>query len=192
MASLMYPAKGPVALDNVENLLLKIATEMSTLQGEEHSMSNMFKDTKFCNFHQICSATYDIPSNIATEFRIANETAESMKFLSYSKTINNVSSRLTMLIQEAKRMRRNLDQSVELDSTFAEQLSLQKLCLYLDQALSLMYAKHLALHEIKLTTNALYVHGHKTIVTQQRETNDLKDKISRFTAIMVSKHTSEL
>ncbi|XP_041787093.1 uncharacterized protein LOC121602389 [Anopheles merus] len=184
MTKLEYPEnERERALENVDKMLFTIASELPTLLGEVCSVSNALKDTKLCNFSSLCAVTSELPPSIATELRIAHEAADSKQFFLCTKGIADASDRLTTLMAEAKQTRRKLDQFLAINTAAAEQQQqLQRSCIYLDQALGLLFALDLELHEIKLAASALYLHGQKAGAAQLRETEGLKGAVARLVA----------
>uniref|UniRef100_A0A182X7D3 Uncharacterized protein n=1 Tax=Anopheles quadriannulatus TaxID=34691 RepID=A0A182X7D3_ANOQN len=191
MTKLEYPEnERERALESADKMLLRIASELPTLLGEVCSASNALKDTKRCNVSSLCAVTSELPPSIATELRIANEVADSKQFFLCTKGIADASDRLTTLMAEAKQTRHKLDQFLAINTAAVEQQQqqLQRPCIYLDQALGLLFALDLELHEIKLAASALYLHGQKAGAAQLRETEGLKGAVARLVAILSSKH----
>lgn len=177
------------AAESVEALLSKLATELPTVLGEIHSAGSVLRQTTQHNLSSLSTGTCDVPSNIAAELRLAVEAAESKQFFSCTQKLKNASHLLRMLMEEAKLTRRKLDHLAVSNTPAPEHHQpLQRQCLYLEQATSLLYALNLALHEVQLTANALYVHGLKDETHPFQGTDDLKDTITRLVSIVSSKH----
>lgn len=139
------------------------------------------------NFNSGRSDTSDLPATVAMELRRAAETAESKQFFTCSQKLKTSSCILQMLMEEAKRTRRKIDSLPMLDATSPGRLPLQKHCIYLERALHLLYALNLALHEVQLTANALYVHGLQEDTLKLQEMDKLKDAIARLVSVVSSK-----
>uniref|UniRef100_A0A182M7F7 Uncharacterized protein n=1 Tax=Anopheles culicifacies TaxID=139723 RepID=A0A182M7F7_9DIPT len=158
MANLTNSENMRVALENIESFLTKFASQSPTLLDEIRSAGTILKQTNLRNVHSLGK---------------------------------NSSSILQMLMVEGKRTRRKVDSLSVLNTTSLEleqHLLLQKYCIYLEEAFSLLYALNLALHEVQLTANALYVHGLKEDTPQLQEMEKLKDAIARLVSIVSSKH----
>lgn len=177
------------AVETVEALLLHLATQLPALLGEINSAGSALTQTNPSSFNSHCTEACDVPSNIVAELRLAAEAAESKQFFSCTQKLNNASHMLQMLMEEVKRTRRKIDSfAVSNTAALEHHQSLHRQCLYLEQAVSLLYALNLALHEVQLTANALYVHGLKEETQPFQATDDLKDAIARLTSIVSTKH----
>lgn len=179
-----------IVMEHVESFLSKFATQSAMLLDEIRSAGTILKQTNISNFNTLSSsATCDLPSNIAIELRQAAEAAESKQFFTCCQKIKNASCILQTLMDEAKRTRRKIDSISMLNTTSLEKhLPLQKHCIYLEEALNLLYALNLGLHEIELTANALYIHGLHEDTPLRLEMDKLKNAIARLVAILSTKH----
>uniref|UniRef100_A0A182RKR7 Uncharacterized protein n=1 Tax=Anopheles funestus TaxID=62324 RepID=A0A182RKR7_ANOFN len=176
------------ALENVESFLLQFASHSPKLLDEMRSAGTILKQTNIRSFNSLSSDTCDLPSTIAIELRQAAEAADSKQFFICSQKIKNSSRILQMLMEEAKRTRRKIDSLSALNITTLERQSLQRHCIHLEQALSVLYALNLDLHEVQLTANALYIHGLKEETLELQEMNGLKEAIARLISIVSTKH----
>lgn len=177
------------AVENVEALLMQLATQMPTLVGDIHSAGSVLKQTNLRSLNSLSTGACDIPASIAAELRLAVEAAESKQFFTCTRKLNNTSNMLKMLMEEAKRIRRKVDYFAVTNTIALEHHQLlHRQCLYLEEAVSLLYALNLGLHQVQLTANALYVHGLKDETKPFHATDDLKDAIARLVSTVSTKH----
>uniref|UniRef100_A0A182W5V3 Uncharacterized protein n=1 Tax=Anopheles minimus TaxID=112268 RepID=A0A182W5V3_9DIPT len=205
MASSTNTENTRIAMENLESFLSKFASHSPALLDDIHSAGTIMKQTNMSNLNSLrqdnqpsnytqarntvffrfflnsSSATCDLPSNIAVELRLAAEAADGKQFFTCCQKIKTASYILQMLMAEAKSTRRKIDSLSVLNTPAREELlPLQKHCIYLEEALSLLYALNLDLHEVQLTANALYVHGLKDDTPRLQEMDKLKDAIARL------------
>uniref|UniRef100_A0A182YCR4 Uncharacterized protein n=1 Tax=Anopheles stephensi TaxID=30069 RepID=A0A182YCR4_ANOST len=178
------------AVDSIEALLIKLATELPSLVGEINSAGSALKQTNLRSLNSLSTAICDVPVNIAAELQLAAEAAESKHFFTCTQKLKNTSHQLQILMEEAKRTRRKIDFLAAPAGTTAleHHQPLHRQCAYLEQAVSLLYALNLGLHEVQLTANALYVHGLQDAAQPVLATDDLKDAIARLVSIVSTKH----
>lgn len=177
------------AVENVEALLMLLAAQLPTLLGEINSAGSALKQANPSSLNTLGTGLCDVPTNIAAELRLAAEAAESKQFFSCTQKLNNASHMLQTLMEEVKRTRRKIDYFAVSNTTALEHhQSLHRQCLYLEQAVSLLYALNLRLHEVQLTANALYVHGLQGETQPFQATDDLMEAIARLTSIVSTKH----